>query len=71
MAKTGAVSINNLVVSKVLHTKTASTLVMSKAVQGQQYTITIETAGMFPDGMDPRPDDTIDCSFAFEQKVKT
>jgi hypothetical protein len=70
VAKTGSVALNNLVVSKVVHGKTASSMTMSKNVQGQQYVVTIETAGQFPDGMDPRPDDTIDLALNYDPKVK-
>jgi hypothetical protein len=70
VAKTGAVSLNGLVVSKVIHGKTASTLIMSKDVQSKTFTVTIEVNGMFPDGMDPRPDDTIDLALNYDPKVK-
>lgn len=70
MARNGAVNLNDLVVRRAVHDKGGSVLVASKNAAGRTYTVTIEVSGLFPDGLDPRPDDTVDMAIAFDQRVK-
>lgn len=67
MPRSGTVSLDAAVVTDVVNRKAAVSRVVA---QKGPYTITIERSGPFPDGMDLRPDDTIDVSLAFDQKVK-
>ncbi len=71
MPRNGLVNLVNAVVSDVINRKaSASRIVATKNAQGATFTITIESSQPFPDGMDLRPDDTIDVQIQFDQKVK-
>jgi hypothetical protein len=67
MPRNGTVSLDNAVVADVANSKLGTSRVV--ALKGP-YKVTIERTGPFPDGMELRPDDTIDVSFGFDQKVK-
>lgn len=70
MPRNGGVNLSDLVVRRAVHDKGGSVLVASKNAQGRTYTVTIEVSGLFPDGLDPRPDDNIDMSIGFDQRMK-
>ena len=67
MPRSGNIPLADAVVVDVVNRKAAGSRIV--ATKGP-YTITIERSGAFPDGMDLRPDDTIDVVVAFDQKVK-
>lgn len=65
MARNGAVRLDGLVVTKVLHLKTGTSVI--QATKGQ-YSITIEKTGQFPDDMHVRPDGTLDLRLEYDPK---
>ena len=67
MAKSGLVTMDAATVTDVVNRKSGGSRIV--ATKGP-YTVTIERTGPFPDGMDLRPDDTIDVTLAYDQKVK-
>jgi hypothetical protein len=67
VARNGSSTLDGMVVTQVFHLKTGTSRIVATK---QGFTITIERTQPFPDGMDLRPDDTIDVSIAFDQKVK-
>lgn len=67
MPRNGGANLDNMVVLACENRKAGtSRLVLGKG----QFTVTIEKQGPFPDGMSPQPDDTIDVSFSYDQKLK-
>jgi hypothetical protein len=67
MPRSGNQSLDGAVVTEVINRKTGPSRIVATR---NAFTITIERTGPFPDGMDLRPDDTIDITLAFDQKVK-
>jgi hypothetical protein len=66
MARTGAITLNNLVVQEVLHSKGTSWIEMKSA--NGQVVVRIEKAGLFADDLNPRPDGTVDVLLSYDPK---
>jgi hypothetical protein len=69
MAKTGTATLTDATVTRTVHDKAVSVLVATKDTPQGKFTITIERVGLFPAGMDLRPDDTIDVVINYSPKV--
>lgn len=65
MPRNGAIRVDGLVVSRVLHVKAGTSVIV--ASKGQ-YTITIEKTGAFPDDMHVRPDGLLDIKLDYDPK---
>lgn len=65
MARNGRVRLENLVVQKVVHERTGTSRIV--AVKNN-YTVTIERVGQFPDDMHVRPDGEIDLLLEYDPK---
>ncbi len=66
MARNGAITLTNLVVQDVHHSKTTSWL-EAKSANGQ-IKVRIEKAGLFADDLNPRPDGTVDVLLSYDPK---
>lgn len=66
MARSGTVSLNNLVVKVVHHQKTGSQIVAATA--NGAITVTIAIATVFPDDLNVRPDGTIDMKLDYDPR---